>query len=327
MKKALIPAAILLTLAGAAHAELSLYGLIDLSYGKNETLGDTKADFHSGGDNGSSQGNSTTRFGLKGSTDVGSGLKANFKLESGGIGSDGEITSSSGALFDRQAWAGLSGSFGEVRLGRQDSVAFQTMIGFDFNGAANAASAFYNAGVGPWMPGRQSRSLQYISPEMAGLKLQLGMQPAGNNSDDPTIMAKTNASLGLTYTMGALSLAVTGESARTEGGEGFASFAAAYDFGVAKAMVSYADGGDMGMDDAGNATGSGKGYGVGVMAPVAGYTVGVNFGRNSDTKVKATEIFVNREVLKNTIVYLDLGKRDDGTDTQNVYALGVIYTF
>ncbi|ASM78117.1 hypothetical protein VITFI_CDS2339 [Vitreoscilla filiformis] len=85
MKKALIPAALLLSLAGAAHAELALYGLIDLSYGKNGYVGDQKADFHSGGDDGSSQGNSTSRFGLKGSTDIGSGLKANFRLESNGI--------------------------------------------------------------------------------------------------------------------------------------------------------------------------------------------------------------------------------------------------
>ena len=28
-------------------------------------------------------------------------------------------------------------SFGEVRVGRQDSVPFQTMIGYDFNGADN----------------------------------------------------------------------------------------------------------------------------------------------------------------------------------------------
>ena len=125
MKKALIPAALLLSLAGAAHAELALYGLIDLSYGKNGYVGDQKADFHSGGDDGSSQGNSTSRFGLKGSTDIGSGLKANFRLESNGITSDGDIGS---PFFGRQAWAGVSGGFGEVRLGRQDSVAFQTMI-------------------------------------------------------------------------------------------------------------------------------------------------------------------------------------------------------
>ena len=60
MLKKLIPAAALLALAGAAQAQVSIYGLVDLSYGKNETLGDTKATLHSGGDDGSSQGNSAT---------------------------------------------------------------------------------------------------------------------------------------------------------------------------------------------------------------------------------------------------------------------------
>lgn len=161
MKKTVISAAILMASAGAAQAQLSLYGLIDASYGKSlysDIMG-LKADFHSGGDNGSSEGNSTTRVGIKGAVDVGSGVKANFRFETGGITSDGEVNPG-GAFFNRQAWFGFSGSFGEVRLGRQDSVSFQTMIDYDFNGASNGVSALGYTAVGPWLPGRQSRSLQ-----------------------------------------------------------------------------------------------------------------------------------------------------------------------
>ena len=177
-----------LMLAGAANAEVSLYGLVDLSYGKNEYVGDTNADFHSGGDSGSSQGNSTTRLGVKVSNEVAPGIRANAKFETNGITSSGDVP---GSFFSRQAWAGLSGSFGEVRLGRQDSVAFQTQVGFDFNGAANAASGFLAAGVAPWFPGRQDRSLQYISPDLSGLKVQVGFQPEGN-----VVGAKSNYATG-----------------------------------------------------------------------------------------------------------------------------------
>ena len=78
MIKKLIPAAVLLSLFGAAQAEVSIYGLVDASYGKNEigVSTETKATFHSGGDNSSSKGNSTTRIGLKGSTEVSKGIKA-----------------------------------------------------------------------------------------------------------------------------------------------------------------------------------------------------------------------------------------------------------
>ncbi|MDP3037825.1 MAG: porin, partial [Rhodocyclaceae bacterium] len=89
MKK-LLPLAILLGAMGTAHAELAVYGLVDISYGKNiaDDAANKSARLHSGGDDGSSQGNSTTRVGLKGSTDIGSGLKANFKLETAGIDRD-----------------------------------------------------------------------------------------------------------------------------------------------------------------------------------------------------------------------------------------------
>lgn len=303
-----------LLLAGAAQAEMTIYGLVDLSYGKNEVVSGKgiKADFHSGGDDGSSQGNSTTKIGLKGTTEVAPGLKANFQFETGGITSKGEVNPG-GAFFNRQAWAGLSGSFGEVRLGKQDSVVFQTQAAFDFNGAANAASAFGNSGIAAWLPGRQDRSLQYIAPVMGGLKVQVGAQPAGNVAG-----AKSTGSIGATYTLDKLSVGVAAESKRTATSKSFASVATSYDLGLAKVMASYADGG------APASGGSGKGFGVGAAAPVAGFTVGVNYGENSDTKVKAVEAFVNREVFKNTLVYLDVGRV---TGSLNVFALGAIYAF
>lgn len=303
-----------LLLAGAAHAEMTLYGLVDLSYGKNEIVDGkgSKADFHSGGDSGSSQGNSTTKIGLKGTTEVASGLKANFQFETGGITSKGEVNPG-GAFFNRQAWAGLSGGFGEVRLGKQDSVAFQTQAGFDFNGAANAASAFFNSGVSAALPGRQDRSLQYIAPVMGGLKIQVGAQPAGNVAG-----AKSTGSIGATYTLDKFSVGVAAESKRFSTTKSFASVATSYDLGLAKVMASYADGG------APASGGTGKGFGVGAVAPVAGYNIGVNYGENSDTKVKAAELFINREVFKNTSVYLDVGRV---TGKLNIYALGAIYAF
>lgn len=150
MKKVLVPVALAFGLAGAAQAQMTIYGLIDASYGKSIAMdaAGQDADIHSGGDNGSGEGNSTTRIGVKGSTDVGKGIKANFKLETGGITSDGEVNPG-GAFFNRQAWVGFSGGFGEVRIGRQDSVAFQTMAGYDFNGASNGIAALGYSAVAP----------------------------------------------------------------------------------------------------------------------------------------------------------------------------------
>lgn len=323
MKKTFVIGAISLAAAGAASAQgLQLYGLIDMSYGKSipEDIAGRKADFHSGGDNGNSEGNSTSRFGLKGSTDVGSGLKANFNLQSNGITSDGSVNT---PFFGRQAWFGLSGGFGEVRLGRQDSVGFQTMIDFDFNGASNGVSAGGYSAVGPWLPGRQSRSLQYISPSMGGFTAQVGFQPKGNSQDGD----KSVYSFGVKYATGPLAVATTYETKRDTDRKAFWSLAGSYDLQVVKLMASYADGGKIADG------GSGKGFMLGVNAPVAGFNIGAHYAKNSDDNYKATnyEVWINKEVLKNTIVYLEGGhwknKTPNPSQAATGYALGVIYVF
>lgn len=319
MMKKLLPLAILLGAMGTAHAELSVYGLVDVSYGKNENIDNKSARLHSGGDDGGNgggnQGNSTTRFGLKGGMDIGNGLKANFKLESAEIDRDLRIGKESKTFFARQAWAGLSGGFGEVRFGRQDSVPFQMMGVYDFNGQANAVSALGWSGVAPWGTGRQTQSLQYISPSMNGFTAQVGF--AGKEDGVPN--AKAASSAGLTYAAGKFSVSVAAESKRAEGAESFSGVAGSYDFGVVKVMAGYADG-FYGTNW--------KGPSVGFVAPVAGFNVGMHYGKNNETKGDATEFFINREIFKNTYAYADYGYFDNNNaPSKKAFALGVIYVF
>jgi predicted porin len=340
VKKSLVSALILSGLAGAASAQVSLYGLLDASLGKSilDDANKKSADLHSGGDDGSGQGNSTTRIGVKGSTDVGSGVKANFKFETAGITSDGRvgnapsfIATKNGAgavtdgsvastpFFNRQAWMGFSSGLGEIRLGRQDSVPFQTMIAYDFNGASNGVSALGYANVGPWARDRQSRSIQYIAPTMGGLSVQLGAVPKGNVAGD-----KATMSAGATYALGAFSASAAFEGKRTTTGHSFWSLAASYDMGIVKFMAAAADGGP-------NATG----VSFGAVAPFAGASVGFLYGRNNDTKGSGLEVFANKEVLKNTYAYAEIGRANSKAMTAlgapagsaMGYALGVIYTF
>ena len=306
--------------------------MIDASYGKSFADADAgvAANFHSGGDG--NQGNSATKVGLKGSTEVAKGIKANFQLETAGITTEGKVgtegyyddvinTNVAGtAFFDRAAWVGFSGSFGEVRLGRQDSVSFQTMVGFDFNGAANMASAQGNAGVATWGPGRQSRSLQYIAPAMGAFKAQVGFVP-----EDSVAATKATTSLGLSYSVGAFAAAVTGESKRTETASNFMSVAASYDFKVAKVMAGYADGSS--VDSTSGLDVVFKGATVGIVAPVAGFNVGLNYSKNTEANKAATEFFVNREIFKNTSAYADFANVDANGTKSNAYAVGVIYAF
>jgi GBP family porin len=112
MKKTLLAlAAIAASSAALAQSSVTLYGVIDASV---ESVKGDKSVTRVSSDN-----LSTSRFGLKGTEDIGGGLKANFVLESGLKVDTG--ASDSARFFNRAAWVGLNGSFGDVRLGRIDS--------------------------------------------------------------------------------------------------------------------------------------------------------------------------------------------------------------
>ncbi|WP_233856343.1 porin [Paraburkholderia sp. HD33-4] len=115
MKKSLIVVAAAASFASVAHAQSSvtLYGLLDagLTYTSN-VAGSSKWAAGSGGIN-------QSMFGLRGSEDLGNGLKAIFTLESGFNINNGKFANNNG-MFNRQAFVGLSSSqFGTVTLGRQ----------------------------------------------------------------------------------------------------------------------------------------------------------------------------------------------------------------
>jgi predicted porin len=115
MKKSLIVVAVAASFASVAHAQSSvtLYGLLDagLTYTSNVNH-NSKWAAGSGGIN-------QSMFGLRGSEDLGGGLKAIFTLESGFNINNGKFANNNG-MFNRQAFVGLSSAqFGTVTLGRQ----------------------------------------------------------------------------------------------------------------------------------------------------------------------------------------------------------------
>lgn len=123
MKKALFAACVAAAAPVCAHAQSSvtLYGIIDegISYFSNAATVNA---------NGSVSGHSAvrllsgvmqqSRWGLRGSEDLGGGLKAIFVLENGFDASTGKA-GQGGLLFGKKAFVGMSGPFGTVTLGRQ----------------------------------------------------------------------------------------------------------------------------------------------------------------------------------------------------------------
>ena len=120
MKKTLLAAVALGAIAGtaAAQSNVTIYGVVDagISREDNGNPAGTSTRMDSGLLNGS-------RFGLRGSEDLGGGLSANFQLENG-FSSDTGTMGQGGLLFGRQAWVGVKGNFGQVKLGRQNTVMY-----------------------------------------------------------------------------------------------------------------------------------------------------------------------------------------------------------
>jgi len=169
MKKSLLALAALGTFAGAAHAQSSvtLYGIVDAGFayvnnvavsGKGQKLYTTSA--------GNLQGD---RWGLRGTEDLGGGLKALFVLENGFNVYSGKL-GQGGDEFGRQAYVGLSSQFGTVTLGRQyDSVV-------DYTGALEVGSqwgTFYGAHPGDLdnmnNSNRTNNAIKYTSANYSGV--------------------------------------------------------------------------------------------------------------------------------------------------------------
>jgi GBP family porin len=114
MKKTVLALAALAAVSTSALAQSSvtLYGVVDASL-ENVKGNDSVTRVSSDAFN-------SSRLGVRGVEDLGGGLKAKFTLESSIATDTG--SSGTGAFWTRGAWVALEGGFGEVRVGRQDSL-------------------------------------------------------------------------------------------------------------------------------------------------------------------------------------------------------------
>lgn len=205
MKKTLVAVSVLGAFAGSAlAADVQLYGILDTGVGYSHIDMDTSGvddvdsfEMKSGVGSGS-------RWGLKGTEDLGNGLTVGFILENGFDSDDGS-EDSTGVMFNRESSLFLEGSFGKLAFGRMGALnsgqsswskvgminAFGTSYG-EFT--AQAANVFSLAGQWDIM-------IAYETPDFAGFKLfaQYGM---GSNDNENESSSNRFYSLGVTYNNG-----------------------------------------------------------------------------------------------------------------------------
>jgi predicted porin len=194
-----------MTTAGIAHAdEVAVYGLIDagVEYLTNATP--TKASqtrVISGGKN-------TSRWGVRGSEDLGGGLKATFQLEGGVLLDTGNLD---GVLFKRQSNVGLEGDFGKVVVGRSFTTAYDFLIQFDPLGfAPNYSWSTSGSATGPSKYGMTTAFDNLIKYSVQTGDLKFGAT-VGLGEQATGAADSRKYSVGGSYKVGALSGMVTYE--------------------------------------------------------------------------------------------------------------------
>ena len=175
MKKTLIAlAAVAATGAAFAQSSVTLYGVADASIVK--TTGKSTMMSSAGTMN-----NGTTRWGVRGSEDLGGGMKAGFNFEQGLSLTTGDVAKAGGGEFGRAAFMTLSGGFGELRLGRTLNPSFYSVAAWELSGTANY-SVVMNQFGGTTAGVRNSSQIAYTTPDMGGFSATMGYILKGNNT-------------------------------------------------------------------------------------------------------------------------------------------------
>jgi predicted porin len=154
-----------------AQSVVALYGVIDTSIEVTNPGASWTPRMDSGAYRGS-------RFGIRGAEDIGGGTAILFTLENGFGSADGSFASA-GTMFNRQAWIGASGHWGQVRMGRQYSPIYIPFKGqLDAFGAGTIASGLNNLSkITPY----SNNALTYMSPRLYGFTgtVMLALRDAG----------------------------------------------------------------------------------------------------------------------------------------------------
>ena len=134
MKKGLLAFAVAAAMGvpALAAADTTLYGRFNVSLDRVDNGVNKSSQLASNG----------SRIGVRGSEDLGGGLRAVFQVESGF-----DATAGGGELGSRNTFVGLGGHFGEVRLGRHDTPYKLSTLSLNF--FADTVGDMHNIMSGP----------------------------------------------------------------------------------------------------------------------------------------------------------------------------------
>jgi len=334
MKKSLLALAVLGAFAGAASAQSSvtIYGIIDASIKKgNDGTSALNGDPNGTINNGEAWtvGPTTSnRLGFRGTEDLGGGMKANFLFEHRFRSDTGALEAAS--FWQGSSWVSLSGSFGEVRLGRQYVPAFFIGLasdpwGYDYNVAG--ANSFTRGGS---PISRSSNQVTYLTPNMGGFTAQIAVAPGEGGgapaSGNPETGNLRNLGFNVRYTAGPLDVGFGYNDVDAAVDTNYWNLMGSYDLGMVKPILAVSRG-EVGTTETTQ-------YLLGARAPMgAGVLKAVVARSTVDTgalETDTTKFGLGYEYMlsKRTSVHADVGTaKTDGLTRRTAFEAGVKHVF
>lgn len=306
MKKSILALAVLGAFAGAASAQSSvtIYGKLNAELGKD--LGTTdKALMDRAG----------SRLGFRGVEDLGGGLKATFGIEHRFNPATGAANAN---FWNGYSTAGLQGSFGWVRVGRDYTPAFlmiQNQID-PFGGDTVAHLRDIGMRVGGITKVRSASMVEYHIG-MSGFNFGAQIAEANNNGG-----GKRPVSFAANYAAGPLFVGAGYEDPAGTNDKQW-SLGGRYNFGAATVSAGFSKGTTQANADA-------KGYLLGVNVPVGAADIKAGFASQkvgSTTVSSKLGLGVHYNLSKRTKVFADFGRDSKLATEKTGYDLGVQHNF
>ena len=249
MKKSLIALAALSAASAFAQSSVTVYGRFDAGFTHDSGGLVPGASTVSRLDSGIAGG---SRLGFRGVEDLGSGLKANFVMETGFCGDSNagapNFCTGGNNFMGREARVGLSGSFGAIDLGRQYTPAFSVQNALDPFGTGTAGQignltdsvgGYAVAGANSANP-RMNNTIKFSTANYGGFTASIGYgfgEVAGSSAAARSTGLNAQYSNGPIYVGFGYHIAKNGLNTDERKN---AILGATYDFGPAKAHFAYA---------------------------------------------------------------------------------------
>lgn len=269
MKKSVLSLAVLSSITAPAMAQaqstssVQIFGIVDmaisradggqsnLGYFSDWQIGRTKRwELHSA---------SSSRLGIRGTEDLGNGLKAGFLLDHrfqpdtgaveprDGVSFPGGQRSYAAGFWNAQAYVTISSTaLGELRLGRQATPTFNLSIATDPWALEYNVAGLAGFTRGGNFVGASNNAVSYMSPRFGGFTVNVlvGAGEGGAASTGTGTPNGRNVGVALRYQAGPLMATLAfNDSKRSDAIlNRTVAFGATYDFGVAKGFANYSVG-------------------------------------------------------------------------------------